>query len=124
VKRVVSMATVQGEFATAVQAEVAVEGLKAAGAAAADIRIWNVIPEAKPSEPGTTATKAGGLSGALLGGVRGYVAGAALGGVLDSVSREGSHLADPTGIRIVVEVSASCSDPAALLRELGAVNVR
>lgn len=118
------MATVQGEFATTFQAEAAVSSLKAAGAAAADIRVWNVIPAAVPSTPGTCAAKAGGLYGALLGGVRGYVAGAALGGVLDSLSSESPHLPDPTGVRIVVEISPSCSDPAAILRQLGAVNVR
>jgi hypothetical protein len=56
--------------------------------------------------------------------VRGYVAGAALGGVLDTLSRESPHLPDPTGVRIVVQVSPSCSDPAAILRCLGAANVR
>lgn len=118
------MATVTGEFPAAAQAERAVAALKAAGARAEAIRVWNIIPAGKPPERGSSARAAGALAGALLGGVRGYVAGKALGSVLDQALAEAPPLPDATGVRIVVEVSPSCPDPASVLRGFGATNVR
>ena len=117
------MTSVQGEFASAAQAAKAVEALKAAGAPADSIRQWNIVGPAVAAEPGTSARTAGAVAGGLTAGLPGALAGAAAGGVLDAVTAEGPHLPEPSGVRVVVDVSPACPDPGEILRSHGAANV-
>jgi len=117
------MSSVQGEFATAGEAEKAVEALKAAGAPADTIRQWNIVGAAVSAAPGTHARDVGAVVGGITGGLPGYLAGSAAGGVLDAATAEGPHLPEPSGVRIVVDVSPACPDPGEILRAHGAANV-
>jgi hypothetical protein len=117
------MATIQGEFATAEQGRRAMEALRAAGVPAANVRMWNIIPEAPPGRPtGGGSVRRGAIVGALAGGLLGAAIGAGIGRAV------GEQPADPlpavSGARVVVDVLPAGPDVAAILREHGAVNVR
>ena len=118
------MATAQGDFANGNAAGQAKTELMQAGVAETRIRVWNILPfDDEPTRSGGGATTTGALYGGVLGGGGGLVAGAAIGSVLDGGYEEEKHLPEPSGVRIVVDVTGDAPQIEELLRSSGAANV-
>ena len=115
------MTTVQGDFTNSERAGQAKAALTQIGIAANHIRVWNIIPDSGAGQTDRNATATGAVLGGVLGGGAGLVAGAAIGATLEGGSD--APLPDPSGVRVVVDVSGNEAQVEANLRASGAANV-
>ena len=115
------MLSIQGEFASKAAAQQARTLLAKAGIPEEHMRIWNIIPASQHGQSGGDGTARGAVIGGALGGAHGLVIGAAISAVYDNDS---NHLPEPSGVRLVVDISPGRPDAEMLLHEAGAVNIQ
>ncbi len=119
------MLSIQGEFANKAAAQQARALLAKAGIPEKHMRIWNIIPASEHGQSGGTgSTGNGSARGAVIGGAlagaHGLVIGAAIG---DAYDEDSNHLPEPSGVRLVVDISPGGPDVESLLSEAGATNI-
>jgi hypothetical protein len=114
------MLSIQGEFASKAAAQQARSLLAKAGIPEKHMRMWNIIPASERGQSGGDGPARGAVSGGALAGAHGLVIGATLGAAYDDDS---NHLPEPSGVRLVVDISPGGPDIESLLREAGAANI-
>lgn len=118
------MATLQGDFTDAESAEQAKSALMQAGIAASRVRTWNILDGGGSNQRGGSAIPAGAVLGGAVAGSAGLVAGAGIGALLDEGNDDGTHLPDPSGVRVVVDSAEDEQQIEEILRSAGAANVQ
>jgi hypothetical protein len=114
------MSSIQGEFANKADAEQARAALAKAGVAEEHMRIWNIIPASGGGQSRGDGAARGAAIGGALAGMHGLLIGAALG---DTYDDDSPRLPEPSGMRLVVDMSPGGPDVESLLREAGAANI-
>jgi hypothetical protein len=113
------MAKIQGEFSNKDAAQQAVALLIKAGVDENHIRLWNIIPD-----QGRRSSDSGTVGGAVIGGVVAGPVGLATGAALGSTLDEEAPMAEPSGVRLVVDIVPGGPDVVDLLQEAGAKNAQ
>ncbi len=114
------MLSIQGEFPNKAAAQQARATLAKAGVPENHMRLWNIIPASEHGQSGGDSTARGAVIGGALAGTHGLVVGAAIGAAYDDDS---PHLPEPSGVKLVVDMSPGGPDVESLLREVGAANI-